>query len=86
MISGNQVAHQGWLVAMAGTMTTGVSLIAWCAAQVAKPRSEPIIGIHLHALHVDDLGRIRLDIPGHPAVDAIPYLAGVVIGAKKREA
>jgi hypothetical protein len=36
MISGNQVAHQGWLVAMAGTMTTGVSLIAWCAAQVAN--------------------------------------------------
>ena len=46
-------------------MTTGVSLIA-CAAQVVKLRSEPIVGIHLHALQVDDLGRLRLDIPGHP--------------------
>ena len=67
-------------------MTTGVSLIAWCAAQVVKPRSEPIIGIHLHALQVDDLGRLRLDIPGHPAVDTLRDLARVVIGAKKRKA
>ncbi len=67
-------------------MTTGVSLIAWCAAQVVKPRSEPIIGIHLHALQVDDLGRLRLDIPGHPAVDALRDLARVVIGVKKRKA
>ncbi len=28
----------------------------WCAAQIANPRSEPIIDMHLHALHANDLG------------------------------